>query len=91
MFALGVLLAVVSSIVVGLPMAQVQSLVSLYNSTSGSSWTFGWNISEPDPCNPLWKGITCNATDNGVLTISLSNNLLVGELPELELPDLTFL
>ena len=75
------------TVVCVVPNSQKESLVALYNATGGSSWTdsYGWN-SLPNPC--MWSGVMCDATENNVLSIILSNNSLTGTLPDLQLPSL---
>ncbi|MFT4533959.1 MAG: hypothetical protein ACJA1A_003027 [Saprospiraceae bacterium] len=59
-------------------------LVSLYNNTSGSSWTdkSGWEDGALGVnCSPCtWYGITCDNQEN-VIGIDLYNNDLVGTVP----------
>lgn len=62
------------------PPAQVDALISLYNATEGPYWINTWNISS-DPCNDAWYGIKCDS--NNVYTLSLQNNNLNGEIPDL--------
>ncbi len=57
-------------------------LVTLYNSTSGSTWSITWNLQSPIN---TWHGITLNAGGE-VLSVSLPSNNLVGALPNLALP-----
>ena len=69
----------------GLPLNQTNSLISLYNETSGSNWLNKWNTSQ-DPCT--WFGVKCDAFTSTVILLSLPRNRLNGSLPDLILPDL---
>ncbi len=71
-------------------------LIKLYNSTNGEHWRHkvGWyNFS---PVNS-WYGITLDTIKNGndliftVKEINLQNNKLEGQLPDLDLPDISIL
>ena len=62
-------------------------LVELYNATDGPNWTNTWDLQQP---MDTWYGITL--TDQGrVRFILLSDNNLVGTIPDLVLPELTSL
>jgi Secretion system C-terminal sorting domain/Leucine Rich repeats (2 copies) len=59
-------------------------LVALYNATGGANWTNTWNLNQPIN---TWYGVTLNAT-GCVSTILLSNNRLIGTIPNFNLPNL---
>jgi len=56
------------------------ALQEIYQTMGGENWTNkdGWESESCDPCS--WHGVTCNER-NQVITLNLSNNKLVGELP----------
>jgi hypothetical protein len=62
-------------------------LVSLYNATNGANWRTKWNLNTPIN---TWLGVTLNA-DGCVQSIVMYDNLLVGTLPNLNIPNLTSL
>ncbi len=66
------------SLVSGIPQAECQALVALYQGTNGSGWTnsTGW-LANTTPCT--WYGVTC--TSDHITTINLYSNLLKGSLP----------
>ena len=68
-----------------LPASQTNSLVALYNATSGSSWVTGWNLQD-NPCT--WQGVICDGAENNVEHLLLPGNKLDGTLPDLALPNL---
>ena len=75
-----------------LPLYQRDSLIDFYTATGGNSWfnSAGWNTST-DPCGtPVWYGVSCNSAPE-VTGIGLYRNNLVGTLPDLLLPKLSFL
>ncbi len=87
------------NVVMEIPASECRSLLDLYNSTGGTNWTIntGWNRTNT-PCS--WHGITCSA--GHVTWIDLSDddnepangyegNGLVGQIPDLNLPELTVL
>jgi Leucine-rich repeat (LRR) protein len=66
-----------------IPQAECQTLINLYNSTNGPSWsdssTNNWNVTN-EPCSS-WTGITCN---NAHITgINRDDKNLNGSLPDL--------
>lgn len=69
-----------------IPVSECQELLNFYNSTGGANWRYnsGWNETD-SPCKP-WFGIGCG--DGHVRSILLTNNNLVGTLPDLNLPNL---
>ncbi|WP_417872086.1 immunoglobulin domain-containing protein [Winogradskyella sp.] len=60
------------------------ALISLYDATDGANWTDSWGLNE---AMSTWKGVTLN-TDGRVISLSLDNRKLNGELPN-ELGNLT--
>ena len=56
-------------------------LIALYNATAGANWTTStnWNGAVSTECT--WYGITCNAGNVNVVSITLPNNKLIGSLP----------
>lgn len=74
-----------------LPSGEQSALVAFFHATGGSAWRnhTGWLEAGTDPC--AWFGVTCAGAAAGVQHVStlfLSNNNLVGTLPE-ELGGLT--
>ncbi|MBW2735975.1 MAG: hypothetical protein JRH20_26620, partial [Deltaproteobacteria bacterium] len=61
-----------------IPVAECQTLVTLYNETNGSDWTdaSGW-LATATPCS--WNGVTCDA--GHVSRIGLDYNVLTGSIP----------
>jgi len=76
------------SLVTEIPQTECQSLLDLYNSTNGASWTIntGWNV-DNTPCS--WKGVACSGAH--VTNLDLNTNQLSGAIPNLNLPNLTYL
>lgn len=64
----------------GIPTAEYDALVDLYNDTNGPGWTTstGW-LADDAPCG--WYGITCVGSQ--VTEIALNGNNLAGNLPDL--------
>lgn len=64
-----------------IPAGERDALLALYNSTNGPAWLdrTGWGNAPGTECD--WYGIQCNELENTVITLSLSNNNLVGTLP----------
>ena len=92
MHALGVsFLALVMLVVCGVPPNQKNSLLALYNATSGGNWLNQWNVTA-DPCEPPgWYGVGCTNGNTTVSVLNLKNNHLFGTLPDLDLGDLQHL
>ena len=61
-------------------------LVKLYNSTGGANWRNKWVLTQPVT---TWFGVTL--VSGRVTKVLLSNNLLSGSLPNINLPNLTTL
>jgi hypothetical protein len=59
-------------------------LVSLYNATNGANWTNKWQLNTPIN---TWFGVALNP-EGCVISINLNNNNLVGNMPNLILPNL---
>ena len=59
-------------------------LVKLFNATNGGNWTSKWDLGQP---LHTWDGVEINV-EGCVVDIQLSNNNLVGSLPDLSLPTL---
>lgn len=57
------------------------ALIALYNSAGGANWTNKWDLSEP---LTDWYGVTVGsvAVGNRVTSLRLSNNNLVGTIPD---------
>lgn len=57
------------------------ALIELYDATGGSAWTNSWDVSGDITS---WHGVTVEETANGqrVTALDLSNNGLVGAIPE---------
>jgi hypothetical protein len=77
-----------------LPLSQKNSLLSLFNATSGPFWLdkTNWNAST-DPCESgqEWFGVGCNPARDTVTILGFVGNNLTGSLPNLLLPGLTIL
>nr|MBP6374102.1 Two component regulator three Y domain protein [Flavobacterium sp.] len=54
-----------------------EALVSLYQATNGSQWTHTWDLTSPVH---TWFGVVIK--NDKVVSLDLSNNHLVGTLPE---------
>jgi hypothetical protein len=69
----------------GLDDVQTDALIALYNSTGGDAWLnrTGWFVGDPCVPDPRgWAGVECSTTaPYFVLSLSLSNNNLMGTLP----------
>ena len=61
------------------------ALIKLYIATNGSHWKTKWNLEEPDE---RWFGV--KVSDSKVISLDLSNNNLIGELPH-ELGNMIYL
>ena len=66
-------------------------LLNFFASTGGTNWRVrtGWTSPHTDPCLDLWFGVGCN-TQGRVISLTLSNNHLIGSLPD-SLGNLEFL
>lgn len=67
-----------------IPQVEHDTLVALYSSTNGASWTknTGWT-SGASGTECAWFGITCDGAGTHVQKIELANNNLSGTLPNL--------
>jgi Leucine-rich repeat (LRR) protein len=68
------------TVVTGIPTAECEALLALYNSTDGENWTnnTGWNMGLASyPCN--WYGVSCYG--GHVKEIILDGNQLTGSIP----------
>ena len=63
------------------------SLLALHAATGGPSWFTVWNTST-DPCAASWIGVVCDFSGSSVMALDLTQNNLVGTLPDLQLPTL---
>jgi Leucine-rich repeat (LRR) protein len=82
--SLAVLLLVLywtSSVFAAIPESQRQALIDLYGSTQGSGWKIKTNWMEPAGTECTWFGVTCDASQSGVVAINLSFNQLTGFVP----------
>ena len=85
-------LALALSVACLLPQYQIDSLVTLYNTTGGPFWASNTNwITPTDPCTSPWFGVTCDASKENVTELRLSSNNLTGSLPDLQLPALSYM
>jgi Leucine-rich repeat (LRR) protein len=68
----------------GIPSAEYDTLLALYNGTGGSSWSnrTGWLVTDT-PC--AWHGVTC--ANSHVTGMELASNNLTGPLPALSALD----
>ena len=51
------------------PSAERDTLVDLYNSTSGSRWLRQYNWLSGDPCTNSWQGVICGSADEHVTSL----------------------
>ena len=65
----------------GVPVAERNALMALYNDTNGAGWTDSGNWTTGDPCANSWYGITCDAGNTTVTIIRMGSNSLSGTLP----------
>src|SRR5579864_8627883 len=67
--------------------AEWQTLVNIYNSTSGASWVnnTNWNGGGTGPSGSecTWFGVTCNPAGTAVTALIMYNNNMTGPLPDL--------
>jgi len=63
--------------------AERQVLLNIYADTIGEGWADfpGWNGPPGSECS--WYGVTCDASQNTIISIDLDNNLLRGSLPSI--------
>ena len=65
-----------------IPESECEALETLYNNTSGGSWTHNTNwLQTATPCSSPWYGVTCGGVH--VTQLSLNNNQLSGSIPDL--------
>ena len=66
-----------------IPQTERDTLIAIYNSTGGGSWTdsAGWNGAAGTECS--WFGIECDANASHVIGIALAGNNLTGKLPSI--------
>ncbi len=62
------------------PSAERDALVTLYNSTNGTSWSTKTNWLIGDPCVNAWYGVGCDV-DSKITRVTLNNNNIVGAIP----------
>ncbi len=67
--------------VAAIPLSERAVLLSLFDSTAGTSWAHNANWYGAPGTECTWYGISCNIDGNHVTGISLVNNGLVGTLP----------
>ena len=79
--AAALLITAIGSAHAAIPTSERMVLDDLYTSTNGASWlyTSGWEGAAGTECS--WYGIICDAGDNHVVYIDLSDNFLSGSLP----------
>ncbi len=70
------------SVQTNIPEIECQTLLTLYEKTAGNNWNenTNWNKTN-NPCD--WIGISCAITGNYIAAIELTNNNLVGTIPDL--------
>jgi Leucine-rich repeat (LRR) protein len=63
--------------------ADKQALLLFFAATGGTNWRVrsGWTSPKTDPCIDMWFGVGCN-TQGRVISLTLSNNHLIGSLPD---------
>ena len=54
-----------------------EALLKLYQSTNGSQWTVKWDLTKPVS---TWFGVRLEGEK--VVSVNLSNNNLIGEIPD---------
>ncbi len=76
-----------------IPATERQALIDLYNSTNGSGWTNKTNWLGASGTECTWYGVNCDAGENYVTEIILSNNNLSGTIPSsiVDFPNLIIL
>lgn len=65
------------------PIAEVRSLLDLFNSTNGNKWQHKWPVEDDDnPCSP-WYGVYCSYVNDmcHVVALDLIANDLSGSIP----------
>jgi hypothetical protein len=63
-----------------IPDTERQALVDLYNATDGDNWIDNTNWLGPVGTECTWFGVTCDATEEHVVEVSLPDNNLIGTL-----------
>ncbi len=63
----------------GIPQAECNALVTMYNNNGGENWTVKTNWLSGSPCT--WYGITCHS--GHVTQVNMDNNNLTGTVPNL--------
>src|SRR5512132_388215 len=74
--------------IAAIPSSQRDALISIYNSTAGTSWknNAGWLGAAGSECS--WHGVQCDETQTNVAEPNLYDNNLRGRLPA-SIKDLT--
>ena len=80
LFAVTITLGLKSQIIGGVPKAEYDALVALFNSTDGNNWTNKTNWLSDKPVKD-WYGVYLDAFGN-VSTLSLLSNNLKGSIPD---------
>ena len=85
-FTLLILTIILSTpILASVSLPEKDALIKLYIATNGGQWKTKWNLDEPVE---RWFGV--KVSDSKVISLDISNNNLVGELPN-ELGNLIYL
>lgn len=71
----------ISSVLAGLPEAERNALIDLYNATDGPNWLHQDNWLGTPGTERFWYGVTCTEGNTHVIAINLEGNQLTGPLP----------
>jgi hypothetical protein len=63
-----------------IPDTERQALIDLYNATDGDNWIDSTNWLGPVGTECTWFGVTCDATEEHVIELALTDNNLIGTL-----------
>ena len=70
----------------GVPIFEKESLIDFFDAMNGPSW----NLND-DPCDGAWEGVSCSFDNSTITGIRLPDSGFGGQLPSLNLPNLTSL
>mmetsp|Transcript_32080 Transcript_32080/g.89803 ORF Transcript_32080/g.89803 Transcript_32080/m.89803 type:complete len:290 (-) Transcript_32080:175-1044(-) len=79
--AIVIVLFLANGALTAVPESQIEALQDLYKLTDGPNWKNNTNWLTGDPCSRGWFGVTCNAFNTTIITLSLSTNSLNGIIP----------
>ena len=75
----------VRTVVGQVPSFEKESLTSFYDAMDGLPT---WNLND-DPCEGSWEGISCSVDNSTITRLDLGIYGVSGQLPSLDLPNLT--